>query len=322
MRWLPGRRTRRVLALLLVTATVLVVWQVRRLRADPTERILERSRAPFTDHLQEVRALDAARIEYRRVEAESGLATEYALNIPAPPARGADRVPTPLIILLGGQRTGRDAVELVGDTRGVLVAALSYPYQGEPKPKGLAFLAAIPRIQEALLDAPAAILLVRRALLERRDLEISRVELVGVSLGSPFVVYAGSLEQGFERVWSIHGSGRLDVLLERSLETRIGFGPLRGGVAGLAYLLAHGPPLAPERHVGQIAPRPFVMINAAADVQLPRECVESLFDAAREPKELVWLEGGHVRPGKAEVIRELADRVLDRLELEGLLPAD
>ena len=43
---------------------------------------------------------------------------------------------------------------------------------------------------------------------------------------------------------------------------------------------------APERDIGRIAPRPIVMVNGIDDPQMPRRAVESLYDAARQPKTL------------------------------------
>jgi len=42
-----------------------------------------------------------------------------------------------------------------------------------------------------------------------------------------------------------------------------------------------------------IAPRPFLMVNTTDDPVFPREAVETLFAAAREPKELRWRPGTH-----------------------------
>ncbi len=42
-----------------------------------------------------------------------------------------------------------------------------------------------------------------------------------------------------------------------------------------------------------IAPRPFLMVNTVDDPIFPREAVETLFTAARDPKELRWRPGTH-----------------------------
>jgi dienelactone hydrolase len=49
----------------------------------------------------------------------------------------------------------------------------------------------------------------------------------------------------------------------------------------------------PVFFAGAIAPRPFLMVNTTDDPVFPREAVETLFAAAREPKELRWRPGTH-----------------------------
>jgi dienelactone hydrolase len=49
----------------------------------------------------------------------------------------------------------------------------------------------------------------------------------------------------------------------------------------------------PVFFAGAITPRPFLMVNTTDDPVFPREAVETLFAAAREPKELRWRPGTH-----------------------------
>jgi hypothetical protein len=55
------------------------------------------------------------------------------------------------------------------------------------------------------------------------------------------------------------------------------------------------------------------MINAAEDERLPRRAVLSLFAAAREPKDLIWLPGAHVT-SNAEVLRPIVTMVMARIK--------
>jgi hypothetical protein len=57
------------------------------------------------------------------------------------------------------------------------------------------------------------------------------------------------------------------------------------------------------------------MINGVDDPQMPRSAVESLFDAAREPKTLIWLRTGHLMPTDSVLIRALVDTALARLPI-------
>ena len=246
-----------------------------------------------------------------RLFASSGLTVDIAVKWPDEPEAQDRR--RPLILLLGGHRTGRDAVDLIGDTRGTIVAAVSYPFEGNPRVKGLAVLPEVPAIRRALLDTPPALMLALDHLLTRRDVDALTVEMVGVSLGAPFGCIAGALDKRITRVWSVHGAGDPRTLLDHNLRRRIPLAPARSFVAATAYLLIDGPHLAPERWVARIAPRPFVMINAEEDERLPRETVERLYAAALSPREIVWMPGQHVLPRRAELVQRLIDAVLARV---------
>jgi len=60
----------------------------------------------------------------------------------------------------------------------------------------------------------------------------------------------------------------------------------------------------PAFFAAAIAPRPFLMVNTEDDPVFPREAVLTLFDAAREPKELRWHPGTHHQWG-GEVYKDV-----------------
>jgi hypothetical protein len=288
---------------LLILVSALVVLRLRR---DLEPEI--QARRGFVDSVQvsgEVRGGGVLRYLVT-LRSTSGLAVDLAILRPVSGCH-------PLAILIGGHETGRDAIGLLQDTRGVAVAALSYPYRGSSHPKGLAFVGSVPAIQQGIRDTPAAILLALDWLAAEPWVDPHRIDLVGVSLGAPFACVAGALDPRFERVWSIHGAADPRLLIEHSLRRKVPSDSLRSMASSLASLLAYGDRLAPEKWVARIAPRPFLMVNASDDERLPRAAVLSLYESAREPKELHWTEGGHVRPRKAEVIAGLVDLVLARI---------
>jgi hypothetical protein len=283
---------------------------------DPTPRFLERRSHLTTAVEGPVELLDGHLVQAVRLTAASGLELDLLLKRPArrdDTASGiGDDGKHPVVLLLGGHNTGRDAVRLIPETRGAIVAALSYPYRGEHRVKGLQVLRYVPAIRNAVLDTPPAVMLALDYLLARADVDPRRAEGVGVSLGAPFMVIAGALDPRLTRVWAIHGSGGSYGPLEANLRRRLPSAPARATVAGLASLLISGPRLAPERWAGRIAPRPFVMLHARDDAQMPRALVDRLYAAAREPKAMIWVPGGHVR-ARPEVVRPLIDTVLARV---------
>jgi dienelactone hydrolase len=270
-------------------------WLLR----DPRPRFLDRrsSMARAVEGAPEVD--ERFRLTPVRVEATSGLAVDLAVR-----RASADSGRTlPLVVILGGHYTGRDAARMLGDTRGVVAAAVSYPFTGDPRPDAATFLRQIPQIRAAFLDTPPALMLALDYLLQLPGIDRSRVELVGVSLGAPFASVAGALDSRFTRVWALHGSGGSYAPLEMSMRRTIGLAPLRAAAAATASVIIAGPRLAPERWVGAIAPRPFVMVNAAGDERLPRASVDALYRSAREPKRIIWMEGGHVHRDAATIQR-------------------
>jgi len=249
-----------------------------------------------------------ALIQSVRLTATSGLSVEVGIRREL--ADTARRLPA--MVVLGGHFTGAEAARLVGTTPGVVVAAMSYPFDGNPRPSAATFLRQIPRIRGAFLDTPPALMLVADYLSRRADVDTTRIEAVGVSLGAPFVTIAASLDERFSRVWALHGSGGSYAPLEASMRRTIGFGPLRALSAGIANVIISGPRLAPEHWVASIAPRPFIMVNAEEDERLPRAAVEALYAGALEPKEQIWMSGGHVH-GDAPTIERLVAIVLSRV---------
>src|SRR5688572_8249669 len=300
-------RNRRVLAVAVVL--VLVVLGVARLLRDPMPHFVER-RSGLASVSEDAPVIEGGHLlESVRVTATSGHAVNTRVRRSV---ADTGRRNLPLAVILGGHYTGRQAARLLGDTPGVVVAAMSYPYDGNPKPDALTFLKDIPRIRQAFLDTPPAIMVALDYLLDRPEVDRQRVEAIGVSLGAPFVTIAGALDQRFTRVWALHGSGGSYTPLEAQMRREIPWALLRIPAAALANLIIAGPRLDPARWVAQISPRPFMMVNASDDERLPRPAIESLYASAREPKELVWMDGLHVHADR-ETIQRLLAIVMSRM---------
>lgn len=303
--------SRRKKAALLATASLILVigsataWLLR----DPLPHFQSRRSALAEVVEGEPVVDDGYLLTAVRLTATSGL----ALNLMVRRAL-ADSTATrlPLAVILGGHYTGREAARMLGETRGVVIAALSYPYDGSPRPDVIEFLRDIPRIRGAFLDTPPAVMLALDYLLRRPDVDTTRVEAIGVSLGAPFICVAGSLDTRITRVWALHGSGGSYAPLKANMRRSIPFGPLRAVAAGVANVIINGPRLDPVRWVSRISPRPFVMVNASEDERLPKAAIESLYAAAREPKELVWMSGLHVHADR-ETIERLVAIVMGRV---------
>lgn len=246
-----------------------------------------------------------------RVLGASGLAVDVRVLRPVRP----DTTDLPVVLLLGGHRTGRDAIDLIGHPGNLIIVALDYPYHGPDRLRGFRQIAASLRpIRQALLDTPAAVSLALDWVLAEPWANPDRIELVGVSLGTQFAASAGALDPRFHRVWFVQGAGNSRKWLAHKLEEDITFGPLRETAAAAVWWIAHGPSLQPDRWIARIAPRSVVVVEANHDLSLPPALVTALHDAARQPRRLAWTDGGHVNARNTDSVRPLLDLIQPEVE--------
>ncbi len=56
----------------------------------------------------------------------------------------------------------------------------------------------------------------------------------------------------------------------------------------------HLPAACPANYLGRMAPRPVLMINGTQDSDMIKDrAVDALFKLARQPKQVIWTNGGH-----------------------------
>ena len=188
--------------------------------------------------------------------------------------------------------------------------AVDYPYT----PRGNYNLAQavrdLPVIRTALLDMVPSALLAVDYVHARRDVDTERVVLLGYSFGGPFVPAIASLEHRFAAAVMAYSGGGLYSLLYHN--TRRWEGALASefvAVSGWLFLR----PLEPMRYAEKIAPTPLVMINGEEDEQIPRSNTELFFNAAAQPKKIVWLESRHVRPDNVELTKRIVGVFVDEM---------
>jgi len=128
-------------------------------------------------------------------------------------------------------------------------------------------------------------------LVTRPDIAADRLYLVGASFGAITGSTAAAFEKRFKAVVLVYGGGNLRVLLA-SDGVREEAGDWTDVVARAgAFIMA---PADPLRHVHEIAPRPVLLQNGKHDSLIPAVTAQALFDAAREPKEIIWYDSDHV----------------------------
>ncbi len=214
--------------------------------------------------------------------------------------------PLPVLMILGGHRTGSDVVELFGDVRHRSVVGVDYPYDGPDKVKGVIPIArTIPLARQAFLDTVPAVSLLLDWLVEQPWVDKNRMVLVGASLGVPFAATAAARDRRITGLMLVHGAADNRLWLEVQAARRIDTELLHYPLATILYWLAYGPVLDTSKHVANVSPRPVLIIGARDDERTPAGQAELLFDAARDPKRLRFTDGQHVQSNRKEIVAEL-----------------
>lgn len=253
---------------------------------------------------------------YEDVHLVSSSGLEIDMRVYRPDFDGTN--PLPVLLLLGGYQTGKDAVDLVGATEGIVYAAIDYPYNGAHNLSTFwGSVTAIPGARRAFLDAPAGLMLALQWLLDQPWADTQRVELAGVSLGVPFAAPAGALDSRFSRIWLLHGGGDNTLWVAGNMRRRIHSDFLRTLTTRLALFAVYGNSFDTVRWSGEIAPRPLVIVLARDDDFVSREAQEPLIRAADSPHiELLWTDGRHVGPSRRGELQQLLGLIKRRISSE------
>ncbi len=212
----------------------------------------------------------------------------------------------PVLLILGGHRTGSDAVELFGKVGGQAIVGIDYPYDGPDSAKGvIPIVKMVPLARQAILDTTPAISLVLDWLLEQTWVNKDQIIIIGGSLGVPFAASAAARDQRIAGVMLVHGAADNRLWLEAQIARRVDSAFLHYPLATVVNWLAYGPLFDTSRHIAVVSPRPVLIIGAKNDERTPAGQTELLFEAARDPKRLRWTEGQHIQPNRKDVIEEL-----------------
>jgi hypothetical protein len=226
--------------------------------------------------------------------------------------RPASSTRSPAILLNDGRELNSSAIDyLPADFGDVVVLSIDYP-EAIPYAVGVKDLMFNGGdIRKAARLIPASFSLAGEWLSTRDDVDAARLGIVATSFAVPFATIAAVMDVRFRDVGLIYGAGDFATVMAANITLRPRW--LRRPAAWLATRAFRE--FEPERHVALIAPRPLLMINGVNDPQMPREAVESLYDAARNPKTLIWLRTGHLLPTDSVLIRALVDTALARLPI-------
>jgi len=246
------------------------------------------------------------------LKSNAGLVVECGMLLPRPL-----RKPLPAIILLGGKATGKYAIDYVPELGDVIVVAVDYPYEPRESYTLAEFIRDVPAIRSALMAMVPSVMLLTDYLVQRPDVDSTRIVVLGYSFGAPFVPCVLASDRRPLVAAMVFGGGELYSLIEHNVKRYEGsvaskFVGLLGG-----FLLW---PLEPLRYADKISPVPLIMINGTDDEMIPRKNVELVFEKAQEPKKLIWLRSGHVHPKKEDLTQAIVETLRAELGALGVLP--
>ena len=106
-------------------------------------------------------------------------------------------------------------------------------------------------------------------LVQQKGADPEQISLLGISRGAVVGTIAGAVERRLKTIILIHGGHSS-----------------RG--------IKHMPPACPANYVNRISPRPILMVNGTKDTIFEKDhAVLPLYNLAKEPKRIIWIEGGH-----------------------------
>ena len=217
----------------------------------------------------------------------------------------------PAIILLGGKATGKYAVNYALNIDNIVILALDYPYEPRESYTFWTILSDAPRVRKALLDMVPSTILATDYLFSRCDVDTTKLVILGYSFGAPFVPAIVAHDRRAAVAAMVYGGGELTSMIRHNVARyeSVWLSELVGRLGGV---LLH--PLEPMKYVDRISPTPLVMINGTNDEQIPRYNTELFFNAAREPKKLIWLESQHVHPDNEDLTRRIIATLKEELK--------
>lgn len=233
------------------------------------------------------------------------------------------RARLPVIIVLGGFETGEKVVGLMRDELDVIYATTDYPYKAPDRRSFVGDIKELPSIRRAVHRTDLALDALIEKLRHDPRVDLERISVVGASFGAPFAITGAVRNSEIDGVILIHAFGRVDAAITRQLVNEWG-----SWSQPLAWLLGRWAWWyldyeAPEAEAARLhAHQRVLFIHSEDDDQLPRESIESLKSAltiSRARTTIRTNEGGHLGPGKTEMIGALTEMSLEWLKESKLL---
>jgi fermentation-respiration switch protein FrsA (DUF1100 family) len=219
------------------------------------------------------------------------------------------------VTLVGGIDSSRRCVEYPPDTeKPILWAAIDYPYELPDKGSLWTYARELPLASDRVERMVAGLRLLLDYLEGRDDVDPGRTLICGGSLGGFPAVIAAAMEPRYEGVVILNSGADLEGIVAANFR----FDPPWMRRMAARMLRPWLGPFEPEQFVERISPRPFLQIHGTEDRMISPERATLLFEAAEEPKEMLWLEMPHVITGSDLLTRDMEATLLAWMEREGL----
>jgi len=207
----------------------------------------------------------------------------------------------PVLVILGGLRTGRRNLKLIPDHGKNILIGYEYPYNQRKWEKNIK-LFEIFVIRQAILRVPSAVAAITMWASDQIWADKQRICLLGCSFGAFFtpsicrIVASNQLILGP----NIIAFGGTDIY--EMLHFNFRFHPewLRKPLAWIAATAIR--PVEPALHL-PLMKGEFLVINGKYDEKIPSTSVEGIQKLTPDPKTIINLEESHMHPKKPELTK-------------------
>ncbi|MCI0707257.1 MAG: serine hydrolase family protein [Ignavibacteriae bacterium] len=218
--------------------------------------------------------------------------------------------PFPAALLCVGIETGKEVIDMIEGQDSVALVAVNYPFEGALDFRGWSAWGTTFRLRSMAYRTVPLLLTCLDWMFERRTIDSRDVTVVSVSFGVFTGLPAAVIDQRVKQAVVVQAGGDLSGVIASNAE-RLDV-PVPSWLAGWlgGAILA---PFEPNKYVSYLMPRKLLMVCGKGDTMFPEESALSLYEEAREPKELIWHTSKHVMPGEKELIKELTNVVVGKL---------
>ncbi len=290
---------------ILLIAAVISSSIARYINKDHSAYFLERKGSLVSFDTREIRRTEYSSTREVLLRSSEGMLVPAWVRFPVQ-ATG----PFPAVLVAPGIETGHLVITLLDERPAVIVMAIRYPYGGEADFSGWNSISTLIEMRKTGMETIPSLLLAVDYLRRHPSVDTSDIAVATVSFGTFVGVPAAVLHPNVKRLIVVQGGGDIASIVASNAERlEMPLSPKLSGWIGKLFLS----PFEPNRYIRRLSPRPLLMVNSPGDLLFPDESAHSLYEHAREPKEIIWHKSTHVMPGAQEIIEELTEIVVQKL---------